>query len=397
MQPGSMAVALALQLSGVLIRALARPFRTTLLAVCCTSLWAPVATAEDYQFRPAAPVRDAAEKLLTDITRAGDRLVAVGERGLVILSDDDGQSWQQATVPVSATLTAVDFATDQLGWAVGHAGTILHSKDGGATWTLQFDGNEANRQWLGHATEQRKALEAQVEALQQEGDPDGMLADLEYDLEDAQFNEEDAQAAIETGPADPMLDVLFTSASEGWAVGAYGMVYRTSNGGENWQLAAASIDNPDRYHFYAIAADNQGNLFLSGEAGLLYHSHDGGQTWTRNDDVYIGSLFGVAVQGERIYTFGLRGNIFRSDDRGVTWNAVPNPTEFSLYGGKTLRDGRLLLVGAGGGVITFDLEGRMSSSVQASRATLSSLVQTSNGKTLLVGMAGIELEEGPSG
>src|ERR1700736_1725395 len=59
--------------------------------------------------RPAIMVERAAYAALMDVTRAGDRMVAVGEHGIVILSDDSGRSWRQAKVPVSVTLTAVKF------------------------------------------------------------------------------------------------------------------------------------------------------------------------------------------------------------------------------------------------------------------------------------------------
>ena len=77
------------------------------------------------------------------ITRAGARLVAVGERGSILLSDDSGVSWRQAKVPVSVTLTAVQFPNAKAGWAVGHLGVVLHSADGGETWAKQLDGREA--------------------------------------------------------------------------------------------------------------------------------------------------------------------------------------------------------------------------------------------------------------
>src|SRR3977135_3294331 len=76
---------------------------------------------------PALPSRLAASSPLFAIARAGTRLVAVGQRGHVLLSDDDGTSWRQAAVPVSVDLTAVHFASPQRGWAVGHDGAILHS------------------------------------------------------------------------------------------------------------------------------------------------------------------------------------------------------------------------------------------------------------------------------
>ncbi|MDX1734427.1 MAG: YCF48-related protein, partial [Halioglobus sp.] len=184
--------------------------------------------------------------------------------------------------------------------------------------------------------------------------------------------------------------------AEGWAVGAYGMIYHTTNAGTDWQLAADRLDNPDRYHLYGLAQDGAGNLFLSGEAGLLYHSHDGGATWVRNADVYIGSLFGLTVRDGSVYTFGLRGNIFRSDDAGVSWSAITNPTQFSLYGGNTLKDGRILLVGAGGGVLELGEADELSTSIQSSRATLSGLTEDRNGRTVLVGMDGLEFEESDS-
>jgi photosystem II stability/assembly factor-like uncharacterized protein len=353
---------------------------------------APLAHTKDFQFLPTATMSDVASKTLTDIALAGDTLVAVGERGLIIRSKDNGETWQQANVPISATLTAVHFPSDDLGWAVGHAGTILHTSDGGSNWSLQFDGNSANQQWLAVVENKYAELEAQVEEMRQSGDPDGLLEDLEYDLEDAAFDLEDAQIALDSGPIDPFLDVLFTSSSKGWAVGAYGMVYYTDNAGADWQLAAERVSNPDRYHFYAAAQDKNGNLYLSGEAGLLYHSHDDGESWVRND-IYIGSLFGLISVDNRVVTFGLRGNIFESVDGGVSWTPVNNPTNFSLYGGTALKSGWLKLAGTGGGILTIDTEGQLSTTVQSSRTTLSSVVESANGKIVLVGMEGVEFEE----
>ena len=352
-------------------------------------MFAGAAVAADYEFTPSLPMRDLAGRVLLDTTNAGDRLVAVGERGLVILSDDGGASWRQAQVPVSVTLTAVDFPTAERGWVVGHGGTILHSSDAGASWSLQFDGNEANRQWLELAQSRRRELAAQVEELQTNGDPKGLLEDLEYELEDAVFTAEDASEAVATGPADPLLDVLFLDGHQGWAVGAYGMIYRTDDGGGSWRLAADSLDNRDRYHFYAMASDGSGNLYLSGEAGLLYVSGDGGGSWQRKE-VYFGSLFGLAVLADDIYTFGLRGNIFCSRDRGETWQPVANPESFSLYGGAAIGNDRLLLVGAGGGVLSLGADASPRASFQPGRATLSSLAPGGAGEIMLVGTEGVE-------
>ncbi|KVG72062.1 hypothetical protein WJ33_19255 [Burkholderia ubonensis] len=54
----------------------------------------------------------------TDATRAGARIAAVDENGVVLVSDDDGKTWRQAPrVPVSATLPAVAVGDARFGLA----------------------------------------------------------------------------------------------------------------------------------------------------------------------------------------------------------------------------------------------------------------------------------------
>ena len=84
-----------------------------------------------------------ATRPLLAVTRAGDRLVAVGSRGLIVRSEDQGKTWIQSSVPVQSDLLAVNFPNSLNGWAVGHEGVILHSIDGGKTWVKQLDGRVA--------------------------------------------------------------------------------------------------------------------------------------------------------------------------------------------------------------------------------------------------------------
>ena len=86
--------------------------------------------------QPAVLSLKASTSLLIDVTRAGDRLVAVGARGHIVYSDNQGESWLQAPVPVRQLLTAVDFVDEKHGWAVGHDSLILHTSDGGETWAV---------------------------------------------------------------------------------------------------------------------------------------------------------------------------------------------------------------------------------------------------------------------
>jgi photosystem II stability/assembly factor-like uncharacterized protein len=360
----------------------------------CALVFLPVAaTAADYTFLPALPVADAHSEPLLDIARCESNLLAVGERGLIIYSRDGGVNWQQADVPVSQTLTSVYCLPTGLAWATGHSGVILASTDGGVNWTLQFDGDQVNQQWLAYTKAHEEALQA---ALETAADED--LDDLEYEHEDAIFAIEDAEAAIEIGPADPFLDIWFRDDQYGIAVGAYGMLYRTLDGGDNWAIMAGGIDNPDRYHYYSITSNREGLLFLSGEAGLLYRSADQGISWESLDAGYEGSLFGLVVSADQaVMGFGLRGNIFRSTDLGETWlpALVENNPRLSLYGGARLSDDSIALVGAAGALLTSTDNGqRFKANVLRGRNTLSAVAGDEITQALAVGMGGLEPASG---
>ncbi|HKY90502.1 MAG TPA: YCF48-related protein, partial [Nevskiaceae bacterium] len=134
--------------------------------------------------RPAEKMPLASKSLLLGIVNTGRHIVAVGDRGNIVVSND-GDHWAQVEVPVRATLTAVTFIDDKQGWAVGHDAAVLHTGDGGRTWQLQ---------------------------------------NFQPELE------------------KPLLAVYFADAQKGLAVGAYGLMLQTADGGTSWsELDAASI------------------------------------------------------------------------------------------------------------------------------------------------------------
>ena len=242
-------------------------------------------------------VPNAQKSVLTDIVSVqGKFYVAAGERGH-LLKSVDGQQWLQSAAPIQSNLASVFFLNEQLGWAVGHDASILHTNDGGVTWTLQQ-----------------------------------FLPELDK----------------------PLFDIVFNDANNGIAVGAYGMFYRTTDGGNSWQtefhpelaspedqalLAELKDTDPEGYaiesasvlpHFNRLFAD--GNvLFMVGEAGFYASSHDFGRTWQRQNSFYNGSLFGITRTGEgNLFAIGLRGHAFRSTDLGVTWQQIQLPSPSTL-------------------------------------------------------------------
>jgi photosystem II stability/assembly factor-like uncharacterized protein len=298
---------------------------------------------------PARPTELAPDRLLNDVTQAGDRIVAVGERGHIIYSDDEGQTWTQSEVPVSVTLTGVDFGSDTQGWAVGHSGVILHSGDAGETWSLQFTGIQALELAIQTKEDQIAAMEERIEAA-----PEADKADLEWALDDLLFGMENMQSDLDIGPVNPLLDVWFENESRGFVVGAYGMILRTTDGGETWQDWAPRIDNATNFHLNGVTQITGGALVVVGESGQIHVSVDGGQTWERRESPYEGSLFGVIGTGQvnEILAFGLRGTMLFSSDLGKSWRVVPSTADTTLNDGAVVDDGRIILVGNSGVVLT---------------------------------------------
>lgn len=282
------------------------------------------------QAAPTGPgVADAA---MLAVTRAGPRLVAVGERGIIRYSDDHGQSWQQASVPVSATLTEVQFVDERTGWAVGHLGVVLRSVDGGKSWAKQLDGRQASQ--LAVEDARRRAQEA--------GDDPVAARALEQ-----------AEWLVEDGPDKPFLDLHFHDAQEGFVVGAFGLILRTEDGGKNWQPWMHRIDNPDGWHLYGIAATRNG-LIVVGERGLLLRQDmETGHLAVETDRPYEGSYFGIASrpQDDAVVIYGLRGHAYLSEDGGRSWRNLPTRVESTISDALFLADGRLLLFAQGGEVL----------------------------------------------
>jgi len=332
----------------------------------------------------------AVESLLLDVKKlSGGRLVAAGERGHILYSDDHGKSWIQADVPVIVNIISAHFVSDSIGWAVGHDGVVLKTADGGATWFRQFDGFKANEQTL----VQREEFVADLESKLEEASDDE-IEDLEYALEEAQFSLEDAQFDVEGGSTKPFLDVWFKDENNGIIVGAYGQMFKTTDGGATWNNVADQLDNPDCFHLNSIEQIQPGSLVVVGEAGLIMRSADNGDTWETLESPYEGSLFGAVStrQLNGLLVYGLRGNVFRSSDFGDSWEEIEVNTEQTLNSGSAFKDGTIMLVGNNGVVLkSYDSGRNFTTTVREDRSSLVGITESMEGGIVLVGQDGLYL------
>ncbi|MFS2092995.1 YCF48-related protein [Pseudomonas sp. Pseusp11] len=356
--------------AGALFLALYLPFAASECLAGATAVGAPLST-------PAMPVPAAQKSVLIDLARAGTRLVAVGERGLVLLSDDNGQSWRQASVPVSVSLTAVRFVDAQKGWAVGHAGVVLATRDGGEHWTLQLDGARAAQLELDAA----KADQPNA------ANPDDALARVQS-----------AERLVADGADKPFLALEFIDAQRGLIVGAYGLALWTADGGATWQSLMGHIANPNGMHLYAIS--HQGTRwFLAGEQGYLARSEDDAASFSQLESPYEGSFFTLQSRADgALLVGGLRGNAFVSNDGGESFRHLSVPMPISFNDATRLAGGQVLLVNQGGGLF---LNGEQTGVALLPLGTplgkpVSSVIEAADGSLIVAGFTGLQRLAQPS-
>lgn len=271
---------------------------------------------------------------LNDVSRVGDSLVAVGQRGHILYASEG--RWQQAQVPVSSDLTAVYFPTPRQGWAVGHDGVILHSDDAGVSWTKQLDGRQIGALMQAHYA---------------------ALAAAEPDSEEWATRLAEAQRMVEEGADKALLDVWFADEQLGYAVGVFGLILRTEDGGQHWQPFGERTDNPQGLHLNAISAVD-GVPYIAGEQGLLLHWSGEQQRFSALQTPYAGSFFGVIGQGGALLAYGLRGHVLQSSDGGASWTELDSGLQSSITAAARDGSGRLHLFSQAGHVLRLLPDGR---------------------------------------
>jgi photosystem II stability/assembly factor-like uncharacterized protein len=275
--------------------------------------------------------------LLDGVVRPDGAVVAVGERGAILLSQDVGETWRAIPCPVEFALTGISFADASTGWICGHGGVILVTRDGGRQWERQLD-------------------------------------------------EESSETIF--------LDVVALGPQSAVVVGAFGAVRVTQDGGRTW--ASPSTPGEDA-HLNRILADRTGALWLAGERGGLFRSVDRGLTWERGaapEDAP--SLYGLLRLGSgELLVHGLRGHAWRvTADGQVADVAIESPV--MLAASCELSSGTILLAGASRWFFVSEDEGHTFRRITLPLTTaVAELLPLPDGRVLALGEAGVSILQLP--
>lgn len=282
---------------------------------------------------------------LVGVARAGERLLAVGRRGLILASTDAGLHWTQVSSPVSADLTSITFSDPKNGWITGHDAVVLRTRDGGYTWQRKLDGAAALKLLLATYGPGGSAPDA------------AMAADAERAA---------AQSATPGVLPYPLLAAWFANADEGFVGGAFGLLLHTRDGGATWTPWLERAENSKMNHIYAIGG-SAAALYLAGEQGLLRRRSAGAATFTTVKTPYEGTFFGVHADGPTTLAFGLRGNAWIAQEGSATWRKLATGTSTNIVAALPGPAGALVLVSQAGELIGVAADGSAVRALPAKR------------------------------
>lgn len=230
-------------------------------------------------------------------------------------------------------LNDVGFASDDIGWVAGNAGAILHTKDGGKTWTPQLGGDPQN------AAPDVQALRVLSEKVAFAAQP-GRSGDHTL------LRTTDGQNWTQSGTVGQHRgDFEFTSAETGAYLYGDG-IFHTVNAGKAWKKAyscrlSITIQGLARQvgchfedvHFPSPQIGYAISRSIEAVAFVVAKTTDGGATWTAwpIDFAKYGGEHVYFLNEQRGFAKLRGGDVLSTDDGGKTWTAIAG---VNLPGGK---------------------------------------------------------------
>ena len=288
---------------------------------------------------PLAPTTIGVERThFNAITLNGERLLTAGAMGEILYSDDKGANWSPAKLNQDrqALIVSMAFAPDKkLGFAVGHEGWILRTKDGGSSW------------------------------------------------EEVAFSKENGE---------PLMSIARLPSGDWITVGAFGRALESKDGGQTWQALALPAEVEDKHLNRIVSAADQQHWLIVGERGLVIKSDDAGATWQIEPAFYNGSFYNAMPTKEGGWLiYGMRGNIFLQATTGAPWTKSEVAAPVSFFGHAQEQDGTIVLVGQGS-MLGISKDGGKSFTLERAkgRATLTDIVLTGAAQGWISSDAGLQ-------
>lgn len=254
-------------------------------------------------------------------------------------------------------LYAVAFGKD-VGVAVGHAGLVLETTDGGKTWSKAAEQPPTQLAMHGIAIVGDRSIAVGQKGLVLVRDGRG------------------AWRQVDSGTDMRLLRVGLNKNGIAVAVGAFGTLLKSTDGGETWASIAPnwaelykSGDGSDEFAAvrdeptnYVVKVFDDDSILIGGEYGQINHSTDGGATWSpvfqaQSDEsgTIPPTIFGMNVRDDGVgYASGQDGLILKTVDAGKSWTRLTSGSKASLFDIDSTADGRVIAIGMRAGLVSSD-------------------------------------------
>jgi photosystem II stability/assembly factor-like uncharacterized protein len=267
-----------------------------------------------------------------DIAVVDRNIWIVGYFGKIVHSPDGGATWSVQAAGTLSALMGVTFVNEKLGWVVGEGGMVLHTGDGGVTWCRQETGIS-------------KEVLLKVQFLnEKDGYAVGTMGIILHTLDGGSKWER-----ISSFQEDVTLnDLCFLNVSEGWIAGEFETILHTEDGGNSLQTQRSAQEGK----LFGISFKNTLNGIAVGAAGRTLITTDGGKSWEKIIGPTEDTLLKVHMKGQEVLSIGLRGAVVNSGDNGQTWSSMTIPEHYSWLSGMAFnKDGIGYLVGDEGKIL----------------------------------------------
>ncbi|OQA29929.1 MAG: Bacillopeptidase F precursor [Verrucomicrobia bacterium ADurb.Bin345] len=244
---------------------------------------------------------------------------AVGGLNIIAGTTNAGQSWTLLTngLPFNNYWYALEFINSQTGWACGST-SIVMTTDGGATWTNQFGASNI------------------VRAIRFSDEKKGWACGNNLLLTTTNGGTTWTYSPVPT-PGVYWRDLFFVNSSTGWACGYSGLVCRTTDSGNTWELAAGVPALTNQY-LYAMTWASESNGWMVGsgvDTNNMYFTRDGGASWSNANSGLSATLLDVEFSdANHGFAVGQSAYIMATTNGAAatpTWtHALPNARTFYI-------------------------------------------------------------------
>jgi len=214
--------------------------------------------------------------------------IGLGWGGVIFRTEDAGATWDQIASGIDTWLSRMKFVDENLGLAVGYS-AIITTEDGGKTWTrrsLPADIGDCSLIGIASADKKRWLVV---------GSRGVILA-----------SEDAGQTWIsQSSPINRILyGVAWSDSQTATVVGDKGIILQYVEG-----IGWIERKSGTSYRLYAVEFISPLIGFAVGQFGTILRTDDGGETWTPENSHTYNHLYGLTCVGTKVFVIGWNSTI----------------------------------------------------------------------------------------